>query len=172
MAFFYAKNRGEVEHNEIPANDPLLGSSSTPSQKAVVKYFWTVTGLFLLQIVLGVITAHYGVEGNKLYGIPLSELLPYVISRTWHTQLGIFWIATAWLAAGLYLAPSVGGVEPKGQRLGVNVLFGALLVVVLGSMAGEWLSVMNLLPDEHWFLFGHSGYEYIDLGRFFQIALL
>ncbi|HOJ17981.1 MAG TPA: nitric-oxide reductase large subunit [Ignavibacteriaceae bacterium] len=171
MAFFYAKNRGEVEHNEIPANDPLLGSSSTPSQKAVVKYFWTVTGLFLLQIVLGVITAHYGVEGNKLYGIPLSELLPYVISRTWHTQLGIFWIATAWLAAGLYLAPSVGGVEPKGQRLGVNVLFGALLVVVLGSMAGEWLSVMNLLPDEHWFLFGHSGYEYIDLGRFFQIAL-
>jgi len=33
------------------------------------------------------------------------------------------------------------------------------------------LSVMNLLPDEHWFLFGHSGYEYIDLGRFFQIAL-
>ena len=102
----------------------------------------------------------------------LHKILPYTITRTWHTQLGIFWIATAWLAAGLYIGPAVSGVEPKGQRLGVNILFGALLVVVLGSMAGEWLSVMNLMPDKDWFLFGHSGYEYIDLGRFFQIALL
>ena len=39
-------------------------------------------------------------------------------------------------------------------------------------MAGEWLSVKHLLPDNFWFYFGHSGYEYIDLGRFFQIALL
>ena len=38
-------------------------------------------------------------------------------------------------------------------------------------MAGEWLSVMNKMTDSNWFLFGHSGYEYIDLGRFFQIAL-
>ena len=39
------------------------------------------------------------------------------------------------------------GVEPKFQRLGVNVLFGALLVVVLGSMAGEWLSVKQYLSS-------------------------
>ena len=120
---------------------------------------------------MGVISAHYGVEGSAFYGIPLAEILPYVITRTWHTQLGIFWIATAWLAAGLYIGPAVSGVEPKYQRLGVNVLFGALLVVVLGSMAGEWLSVMNVMHDDYWFWFGHSGYEYIDLGRFFQVAL-
>jgi nitric oxide reductase subunit B len=118
------------------------------------------------------ITAHYGVEGDSFYGIPIAKFLPYSITRTWHTQLGIFWIATAWLAAGLYIGPAVSGVEPKGQRIGVNVLFGALLIVVLGSMAGEWMSVMNVLPDNLWFYFGHSGYEYIDLGRFFQIALL
>ncbi len=172
MAWYYAANRGEIEHNKVPSNDPLLGVVVTPSQKAVIKYFWIVSGLFLLQIVFGVITAHYGVEGGAFYGIPLAEILPYVITRTWHTQLGIFWIATAWLAAGLYLAPAVSGEEPKGQRLGVNVLFVALLVVVLGSMAGEWLSIKHLLPDQFWFYFGHSGYEYIDLGRFFQIALL
>ncbi|MCU0344011.1 MAG: cbb3-type cytochrome c oxidase subunit I, partial [Ignavibacterium sp.] len=85
---------------------------------------------------------------------------------------GLFWIATAWLAAGLYIAPAVSALEPKGQKLGVNILFIALLIVVLGSMAGEWLSVKHLLPDNFWFYFGHSGYEYIDLGRFFQIALL
>jgi len=172
MAWYYAANRGEVEHNKFPSDDPLLGAVVTPSQKAVIKYFWIVSALFLLQIILGVITAHYGVEGGSFYGIPLAEIFPYVITRTWHTQLGIFWIATAWLAAGLYIAPAVSGVEPKGQKLGVNILFIALLVVVLGSMVGEWLSIKHLLPDQFWFYFGHSGYEYIDLGRFFQIALL
>ena len=172
MAFFYASRKHETPKFEFPADDPLLGSKATPSQKAVIKYFWVVSGLFLLQIIFGVITAHYGVEGSAFYGIPIDKILPYTITRTWHTQLGIFWIATAWLAAGLYIGPAISGEEPKGQRLGVNVLFGALLVVVLGSMAGEWLSVMNLMPDKDWFLFGHSGYEYIDLGRFFQAALL
>ncbi len=172
MAWYYAANKGVVEHKDFPKNDPLLGATVTPSQKAVIKYFWIVSALFLLQIIVGVITAHYGVEGGAFYGIPLAEVLPYVITRTWHTQLGIFWIATAWLASGLYIAPAVSGVEPKGQRLGVNILFIALLVVVLGSMVGEWLSVKHLLPENFWFYFGHSGYEYIDLGRFFQAALL
>ena len=171
MAWYYASQKHETNHGEFPTDDPLLGSVVTPSQKAVIKYFWVVSGLLLLQILLGVITAHYGVEGGGFFGIPISKILPYSITRTWHTQLGIFWIATAWLAAGLYIGPAVSGIEPKGQRLGVNVLFSALLVVVLGSMVGEWLSIMNMMPDAQWFLFGHSGYEYIDLGRFFQIAL-
>lgn len=172
MAWFYASRKEEEELGEIPTDDPLLNAVATPSQRAVIKYFWTVSGLFLLQILLGVVTAHYTVEGHGFYGIPLSDYLPYSVTRTWHTQLGIFWIATAWLAAGLYIGPAVSGVEPKFQKLGVNVLFGALLIVVLGSMAGQWLSIMGLLPDNFWFYFGHSGYEYIDLGRFFQIALL
>lgn len=74
---------------------------------------------------MGVITAHYGVEGGGFYGLPLDKFLPYTVTRTWHLQLGIFWIATAWLAAGMYIGPSVG-VEPRFQRLGVNDLYGAL----------------------------------------------
>lgn len=171
MIWFYGYKEKEKPYGEIPPNDPLLNAQLTPSQKSVIKYFWVVSGLYLLQIIMGVITAHYGVEGNGFYGIPLAEYLPYSITRTWHNQLGIFWIATAWLASGLYIGPAVSGVEPKFQKLGVNVLFGALLVVVLGSMLGEWLSVMNKMSDSNWFLFGHSGYEYIDLGRFFQAAL-
>ena len=103
---------------------------------------------------------------------PLSEWLPYVVARTWHVQLGLFWIATAWLAAGLFIGPLVSEQEPKGQRLGVNVLFLALLVVVVGSLAGQWLSVHNKLSDAVSFYFGHQGYEYVDLGRAWQIALL
>ena len=171
MVWFFVGMRREESFEDAPDSDPLIGAEITPSQKATVKYFLVVTLLFLLQIVMGVITAHYGVEGHGFYGIPLADYLPYVVTRTWHTQLGIFWIATAWLAAGLYIGPIICGYEPKLQKLGVDVLFGALLLVVLGSMAGQWLSVMHQLGGDLWFWFGHQGYEYVDLGRVWQAAL-
>ena len=171
MVWFYAGWHKETDPRDTPEKDPLIGEKLTPSQRATVKYFLVVSLLFLLQIVMGIITAHYGVEGGGLYGIPLQDYLPYVVSRTWHTQLGIFWIATAWLAAGLFIAPYICGYEPKRQKLGVDLLFGALLIVVLGSMGGQWMSVMHMLPGDLWFWFGHQGYEYIDLGRVWQAAL-
>ncbi|MDB4960086.1 MAG: norB [Myxococcales bacterium] len=170
MGFWHAARRNEGPA-EIPEQDPLLGASPTKSQLATVKYFWVVCLLIVLQIVAGIITAHYGVEGSSFYGIPLAKIFPYSVARTWHVQLGIFWIATAWLAAGLAIAPMVGA-EPRGQRLLVNVLFGALLVVVLGSLAGELLAVYGVFDDDGVWWFGHSGYEYIDLGRIFQLALM
>lgn len=172
LVWYHASQKHDPVAEQIPDTDPLLNFKAFPSQKAIVKYFWTVAGLFLLQMVMGVITAHYGVEGGGFYGIPLAEWLPYSVARTWHTQLGIFWIATAWLAAGLFIGPAVSGVELKWQRLGVNVLFVALVVVVLGSMTGEWLSVKGYLGGDNWFWFGHQGFEYVDLGRVWQIALL
>src|SRR5687768_9787939 len=171
MVWFYAGWHKETEGRDTPDDDPLIDETLTPSQKATVKYFLVVSLLFLLQIVMGIITAHYGVEGGGFYGIPLQDYLPYVVTRTWHTQLGIFWIATAWLAAGLFIAPYICGYEPKFQKLGVDLLFGALLIVVLGSMVGQWMSVMHLLPGDLWFWFGHQGYEYVDLGRVWQAAL-
>jgi nitric oxide reductase subunit B len=125
----------------------------------------------VVQIGLGAVTAHYGVEGDGFYGIPLSKWLPYSVARTWHTQLGIFWIATAWLATGLFVAPAVSGYEPKWQRFGINFLFTCLLVIVVGSMTGEWLGVQQKLGFVSNFWFGHQGYEYVDLGRFWQIFL-
>ncbi|MFN8066214.1 MAG: nitric-oxide reductase large subunit [Vicinamibacterales bacterium] len=172
MASWYASRKQEPPMADIPADDPLLGSMSTPSQRALVKYFWIVAALILAQMGMGVIAAHYGVEGDGFYGLKIASFLPYSVVRTWHVQLGLFWIATAWLGAGLYITPAVAGFEPKWQRFGVNVLFGALLVVVAGSMTGQWLSIKQMLPDSLWFWFGHSGYEYIDLGRAWQIALL
>ncbi|MBD3402741.1 nitric-oxide reductase large subunit [candidate division GN15 bacterium] len=172
LVWYHASREHEPVAENVPATDPLMDYKVTPSQLATVKYFWVVAGLFMTQIIMGVITAHYGVEGHAFYGIPIAEILPYSVTRTWHTQIGIFWIATAWLAAGLYIGPAVSGVELKGQRLGVNILFGALLVVVIGSLVGEWLSVKGYLSGDNWFWFGHQGYEYIDLGRVWQTGLL
>ena len=172
LAGYYASNKDDDETHIVPDVNPLSGANLTPSMKATLKYFWVVTALILVQILMGVITAHYGVEGLGFYGLPLSEILPYSISRTWHTQLAIFWIATSWLATGLFIAPAVSGKEPKYQKLGVNFLFIALLIIVAGSLAGQWVGVMQKLGLVENFWFGHQGYEYVDLGRFWQIFLL
>ena len=90
--------------------------------------------LFLAQSFLGGVLAHYRVETGAFYGFDLARWLPYTLARTWHLQLAIFWIATAWVGGGLFLAPWVGGEEPKHQKAGVYALLGALAVVVFGSL--------------------------------------
>ncbi|MDD3788424.1 MAG: nitric-oxide reductase large subunit [Petrimonas sp.] len=167
----FVQARTRQEETLRPVEDPLMNQTITPSMRAVKKYFWVVNLLILAQVLLGVITAHYGVEGDGFYGIDIAKFLPYSITRTWHIQLAIFWIATAWLATGLYIAPSLSGRDPKYQKLGVNVLFVALIVVVGGSLIGQWFGVMQKLNLVNNFWFGHQGYEYVDLGRFWQLLL-
>ena len=170
MIFVQARTKEE----EIlkPVKDPLMNQVITPSMWGVKKYFWIVNLMILAQILLGVITAHYAVEGDGFYGIEISRFIPYSITRTWHLQLAIFWIATSWLATGLYIAPSLSGRDPKYQKAGVNVLFVALLIVVAGSLIGQWFGVMQRLSLTDNFWFGHQGYEYVDLGRFWQLLLV
>ncbi|HEY5755702.1 MAG TPA: nitric-oxide reductase large subunit [Steroidobacter sp.] len=156
---------------ELPATDPLALIRVTPSMKATGKYFWLVIALFLTQILLGAITAHYQVEGQEAYGFALANYLPYSLTRTWHTQLAVLWIATAWLGMGLYIGPAISGHEPRYQRFGVNFLFTCLLIIVVGAFTGQWLAVMQKLGLDRNFWFGHQGWEYVDLGRFWQIFL-
>jgi nitric oxide reductase subunit B len=170
MVWWYASQEKTDFHPAFPAKDPFLTLKATPSQRATMKYFFVVVALWGVQILMGALTAHYGVEGGGFYGIPLDKILPYAVTRTWHLQLAIFWIPTSWLATGLYVGPAVSGHEPKGQRLGVNVLFAALVLVVAGSLAGEWMGIQQKLGNL-WFWFGSQGYEYVDLGRFWQILL-
>lgn len=148
----------------------LIPGDSTPSQKATVKYFVVVALLFLAQVLVGGGTAHYRVDPGSFFGIDLSGLFPSNILRTWHLQLAILWVATAYVAGGLFFAPSLGGSEPKGQSKGVNILFGALLIVCIGSLLGEWAGINQLLGSL-WFWIGHQGWEYLDLGRLWQILL-
>lgn len=161
----------EEDEPTAPAHDPLSLVALTPSQKALGKYLLLVVGLFAFQVVIGGATAHYTVEGQDFYGFPLSQWFPYSLLRTWHIQSALFWIATGFLAAGLFLAPIIsGGKDPKFQKLGVDVLFWALVVVVLGSFVGNYLAIAQIMPAEWNFWLGHQGYEYVDLGRLWQIG--
>ncbi len=148
----------------------LSGWKPTPSQKVLGLYFAVVAVLFLGQAALGGVIAHYRVEPGGFYGFDLARILPYNLARTWHLQTAIFWIATAWVAGGLFLAPLVGGSEPRGQRTGAIVLLIALAVVVFGSLFGEMAGINGALGSL-WFWLGHQGSEYLDLGRLWQLLL-
>jgi nitric oxide reductase subunit B len=170
MVWFHARH-AEGPDLAAPARDPLLNAVVTPSMLATRKYFFVVIALFLAQIGMGGVTAHYAVEGTSFYGFPLADLLPYTASRTIHTQLGVLWIATAWLATGLYIAPLLSGHEPRFQKLGVNVLFYALVAVVAGSTAFGWLGILQRQGVEFAFWIGNQGLEYTSMGRVWQILL-
>ena len=166
----FLRNHEEGEPT-VPAQDPLSLIKLTPSQKALGKYLLLVGALFGFQVLMGGVTAHYTVEGQDFYGLPLSKWFPYSLTRTWHLQSAMFWIATGFLAAGLFLAPFInGGKDPKYQKLGVDLLFWALVLVVVGSYTGNFLAIAQLMPVEWSFWLGHQGYEYVDLGRLWQIA--
>jgi nitric oxide reductase subunit B len=177
LVWYYAKEfdiwrrDGEPETG-FARQDFMSTMAVTPSMRATSWYFLIVTVLFAAQVLLGIVTAHYAVEGQGFYGLPLSEYFPYALTRTWHTQLAVLWIATAWLATGLYVAPMLGGREPRLQAAGVWFLLISLVVIVAGSFAGQWLAINRMIGDAATnFWFGHQGYEYVDLGRFWQIYL-
>ncbi|QLG88015.1 nitric-oxide reductase large subunit [Chitinibacter bivalviorum] len=170
MVLFHNMQR-EEEPAVCPDKDPLIALQLTPSMKATFKYFYVVIGLLLAQVGMGIISAHYQVEGGSFFGIPLAEALPFTVSRTIHTQLGVLWIATAWLATGLFLSPVLGGKEPKFQKLGTDALFYALLLIVVGSIATGWIGTMQRLGTNYSFWLGNQGLEYTSMGRVWQILL-
>jgi nitric oxide reductase subunit B len=148
----------------------LLGAHVTAGQRATLKYFAIVALLFLTQTLVGGAVAHYRADPGTFYGIDLATWLPSNLLRTWHLQLAIFWIATSYVAGALFLASALGGGDPAGQKKGIDVLFGALVIVVVGSLLGEWAGMRQLLP-KLWFWFGDQGWEYLELGRAWQMLL-
>lgn len=150
-----------------PAAAPI---ESTPSQRSVKPWLLLVPMLILVQGLAGAAMAHYYADRTSFFGIDLSQWLPFQVLKAWHLQLAIAWVAAAWIAAGLYLAPIVRGREPSHQRVLNYALLGAVVAVVVGSLAGLWLGVKANLGAS-WFWIGNQGLEYIQLGRAFQIAL-
>ena len=142
----------------------------TPAQRACAWFFLVMAALFLIQTLVGAASEHYRADLASFFGIDLAQVLPYNLMRTWHVQLAIFWVATSFLAAGIFLAPMIAGREPRGQHFLAYGLLGALAVVVFGSMIGEWLGIFGFMGG-WWAWFGNQGFEYLDLGRFWQVLL-
>ena len=143
----------------------------TRSQTTSLLFFVTAMALFMIQLLTGAMTGHYTISGSDFYGIDIGSILPYALLRTWHIQLSIIWIATCFVGAGIFIGPFISRKEPKKQWVLSVALFLALVVVVIGTLGGTWSSIQGML-GEYSFLFGHQGYEYIELGRLWQVMLI
>ena len=161
---FYGRPMG------VPLADKLVDMPLTLSQLKAAKFFLVVILLFLLQTSFGGLLAHYTVHPGSFYIPIVGKFIPYSWAKTWHLQLAIFWIATTWIASSIYLAPIIGGREPRKQGLLVQILFAAVLLVAVGSLGGEVLGIKGLFGNA-WFWFGHQGWEFLELGRLWQILL-
>jgi nitric oxide reductase subunit B len=155
---------------DVQVESRLVPGNPGPSQRAVMKFFVIVALLFLVQTLVGGATAHYRADPESFYGFDISGFLPSNILRSWHLQLAIFWIATAYVAGALLLASELGAREPKRQATFINILFGALVIVAVGSLLGQWAGTFQWLPQS-WFWFGQQGWEYLELGRAWQFGL-
>ena len=145
----------------------------TPAQQATAWYFLVVSALFLLQGLLGGANAHYHVEPAGFYGFDIGRWFPYNLTRMWHLQLALFFVAASYLAMGIFIAPMISRHEPKHQDKLAMALFAAVVFVVLGSLLGEAASIKNLITRKGpWFWLGAQGWEYLDLGRVWQILLV
>jgi nitric oxide reductase subunit B len=162
--FFYG------EAKAVEASYKLLAAPVTPSQISSAKYFLVAGLLFIVQIFNGGLLAHYTVHPGTFYVEMVGQMYPYSWAKSWHLQLAILWIALSWMGTAIYLAPLVAGREPKGQRAMVNILFVAAFAVTVGSLLGQVLGIKGYLGDA-WFWLGHQGWEYLELGRLWQILL-
>lgn len=149
----------------------LLPGQSSAGQRALVKFFVVVALLFLAQTLIGGGTAHYRADPGSFYGFQLETIFPSNLLRTWHLQTAIFWIATAYVAAALFLARSLRADEPRWLAGWVHVLFAAFVVVIGGSLLGVWAGIAQKLGS-WWFWIGNQGWEYLELGRLWQYLLV
>lgn len=158
------------EAKGVSLSEKLVEMPLTSSQLKAAKFFLVVILLFLVQTCFGGLLAHYTIHPASFFMPWVSKLIPYSWAKSWHLQLMIFWIATTWMASAIYLAPIIGGREPAKQGLLVQLLFGAVVLVAVGSLTGEVLGIKGLLGNL-WFWLGHQGWEFLELGRLWQILL-
>ena len=149
----------------------LLPGQASPGQRALVKFFVVVALLFLVQTLVGGGVAHYRADPGSFYGFQLESIFPSNLLRTWHLQTAIFWIATAYVAAALFLGRSLRADEPRWLAGWVHLLFAAFVVVIGGSLLGEWAGIAQKL-GHWWFWLGDQGWEYLELGRIWQYLLV
>jgi nitric oxide reductase subunit B len=167
--WLFPKKKEDEEAEYVP---PVEAKAPTPSQHATGKWFVIVPIILFAQALAGTLMAHYYADRSSWFAVEMLKLMPFNVTKAWHIQLAIFWIAAAWMGTGLFLAPVIGKKEPRFQKALVNILWVAVGAVVALSSLGVWLGVKLPLPDGLWSWVGNQGLEYLQLGKLFQLLVL
>jgi hypothetical protein len=94
----------------------------------------------------------------------------YVVSRTIHTQIGIFWIATAWLATGSTSRRCLADASRSCRSSASTRSSGADRRRARLDITG-WLGTLQHRGVDFSFWLGNQGLEFTSMGRVWQILL-
>ncbi len=142
-----------------------------PTQAATYKFFAVAAILFGVQVLAGLLTIAEHVGLFAKFGIELNHWLPVTVTRAWHSQLSVLWIAVCWFAATIWVLPLICRPEPAGQLKWINALFWMLVVVAGGTMVGIPIGVSGILSDANTRWFGLQGWEFLQIGRLYHFIL-
>lgn len=139
-------------------------------QHTTYKFFYAAILLFGVQVLAGILTINDFIGFINFLGFNISETLPITITRSWHVQLSLLWISACWIGASFFMMSLVSPNQSKSQVRLINIIFWLIILLVAGSVVGIFLGPHGLLP-KNWFWFGHQGWEYVELGKAWQIIL-
>jgi nitric oxide reductase subunit B len=164
----------EQQESQLPpfaTTDVVDKFRPMPTQAATYKFFAVAALLFGIQVLAGLLTIaeHVGIFAR--FGIELNQWIPVTVSRAWHSQLSVLWIAVCWFAATIWVLPLICRPEPSGQLKWINALFWMLVVVAAGTMVGIPVGVSGIMSDSNTRWFGLQGWEFLQVGRLYHIVL-
>ncbi|MCI0539518.1 MAG: cbb3-type cytochrome c oxidase subunit I [Verrucomicrobiales bacterium] len=178
LFYYYGKmDMQGVEEQQKSRMPPLATTEAvdrfkpTPTQRATYKFFAVAAILFLVQVLAGLITIGDFIGLFAYLGIPMDRWLPVTVTRGWHSQISILWIAVCWFAATIWVLPLICRPEPRGQLQWINALFWMLAIVGIGGAVGIPLGIQGLLSEINTRWFGIQGWEFLQIGRFYQYLL-
>jgi len=138
------------------------------TQRACYKFFIFAIVLFGLQVLAGVLAAQ---DFVRPFGVKLGSIIPFTVLRSYHTLFQIYWFFMAWVGYTIFFLPRISKV-PNGQLALINLLFGISIFTGIGALVGIYLGQTGMITGSLAYYFGGQGWEFLELGRFFQYTLL
>ncbi len=157
-----------IAGNQLLTTSDLEKGAVLPTQRATYKFFALAMVLFGVQVLAGILGA---MDFANPFAHKLAGVLPFNILRSYHTMLQIFWFFLCWVGYTLFFLPRLSQVPPYQEQL-INLLFLICLVVGIGGVLGIYYGQSGMLSGAAAYWFGSQGWEFMELGRFFQILLL
>lgn len=161
------RNIGDQESHVLTTTD-LESGRVRPTQRLTYRFFALAMLLFGLQILAGVLCA---TDFVRPFGIYLGDIIPFSVARSYHTLFQIFWFFMCWVGYTIFFLPRLSEV-PRGQGSLIHLLFWLCIFVGVGSLVGIYLGQAGVVTGELGYWIGSQGWEFMEMGRLFQIVLL
>ncbi|MDU9005344.1 cbb3-type cytochrome c oxidase subunit I [Sedimentitalea todarodis] len=131
------------------------------TQKIALAYFSVALGLFVIQIVGGLLVGFVYVSPNFL-----SELMPFNILRMLHTNSLVVWLLLGFFGAAYFLIPEEAEREIHSPMLA----YLQLIILVVGTLGVVLTYVFNLF-EGNWLL-GKEGREFLEQPKWVKVGIV